>query len=268
MCLPTVLLATVLHVAALNLTPLCQRRADGWCNAGSCPGVVKKHHEILPLYARLDRSAASNVTEWRCYSPSSLTTDLARYSNGTAYCTQKPSFAQEIKSCETPGPHSVDVNATRVFTEDETAECTLIRTPELIQTPSAVVLFAQCRNASDHGSVADLTEGFKDDFRRTRMVMKRSIDGGKSWGPMAFLTPQDTGVGVAIYDEYAKTVVFQYQRMPNRNPYQNNTLYQLISADDGLSWSSPRDITHMLRSCYPPGKDPAPNLVCGAAGAV
>jgi sialidase-1 len=83
---------------------------------------------------------------------------------------------------------------------------------------------------------------------------------------MVFLSPIDTGVGVGIYDEITKAVVLQYQKMPNSNPYDKNTLLQVTSSDDGVTWSAPRDLTAMLRTCYPPSPDPVGNMVCGGAG--
>jgi hypothetical protein len=221
----------LLVYAALLFAPIysqslqCQQQADEWCNnEKSCIAAVEKHNESLPLYARDDRSAKSKAKEWRCYSASSLSPDLKNYTNGTAYCSHDAEIRDVLQNCAHPDPHSITVNATMAFTPNDTAACAEIRTPELVLTPSAVLLFAQCRHSKKEN-----TRGaqYGDDFRQTKMIMKRSTDMGKTWGAMSYISPIDTGVGVAIYDEDTKTVILQYQRMPNSNPYDNNTLFQV-----------------------------------------
>jgi len=153
--------------------------------------------------------------------------------------------------------------------------CSFIRTPSPVFTGKSVLLFAQCRIAisetplsADVGAVAvnvstpDDVWRLGDDFRQCRMVMKRSLDGGRSWGPMQYISEMSTGVGAALFDRSTNTVILQYQRMPNANPYQRNTLLQVTSADDGATWSTPRDITSYLAAC---NSDPD-DMVCGGAG--
>lgn len=181
------------------------------------------------------------------------------------YCS---TFAAELEgileACEHPDPHNVIVNATVVFTPAEIAACGFIRTPSPVFTGKSVLLFAQCRVSTGGDGDANSAERpeLKDDFRLCRMVMKRSRDMGRTWGAMQFVSPQSTGVGAAVFDRATQQVVLQYQLMPNANPYQGNTLLQVTSADDGATWSAPRDITPALAPCNTDSN----NMICGGAG--
>ena len=262
--------------SALGMSSRCQAELDLWCNNNetACVDSIKRKDFALPLVARFDRAQHSAEEAWRCYSPSSLSPDLSHYTDGIAYCTE-PGLDGVLAGCEA-GP-AVVVNSTQVFTASEVGACSLIRTPEpVLLSNGTVVLFAQCRvadgsssNSSSSSVGASISHGgsaygLEDDFRRTRMVMKSTNDDGKTWGPMRFITEIGTGVGVAVRDATrGDTLVFQYQTLPNANPYESNTLWQKISHDGGTTWTEPVDLTSQVALC---NSNSTANMVCGAAG--
>ena len=258
--------------AAAPPSEACQSELDAFCNADAgCVATIRKDGFALPLVARFDVGgrATQKQKQWRCYSPSSLSPDLAHFTTGSAYCSRGAELGAVLEECES-GAAVLFLNATEAFSATEAAACAQIRTPQLVATASGkVLLFAQCRNAphdggGDGGDGGD-DGGLADDFRQTRMVVKESPDGGATWpAPMRFVTERGTGVGVAVYDRNSSRLVLQYQTMPFVDPYRGNTLWQTLSADEGATWSAPRDITAMIAgSC---NADPALESVCGGAG--
>jgi len=93
------------------ISPACQRKLDAWCNADTaCVEVNKKDGYELPLVARYDvGSTGSTSKEWRCYSPSSLSPDRSRYTNGSAYCTAEKQLAAVLASCTASSTRSIGV---------------------------------------------------------------------------------------------------------------------------------------------------------------
>ena len=232
--------------------------------------------------AKAAAAAAAGLKEWRCYSPSSLSADLSHYTNGSAYCSRGAQLLSLLDECANPpnGSSVLVINATDVFSDSEVTSCGYIRTPQpVILANGTVVLLGQCRVA-DSTAAAEVASaassssppssskgspplGLGDDFRRTRMVLKSSHDEGRTWGPMNFVSDIGTGVGVAIVDRARDTLVFQYQTMPNVDPYENNTLWQKVSVDGGASWTQAVDLTPQLAAC---NGDAKLGMVCGAAG--
>eukprot|EP00756_Hemistasia_phaeocysticola_P058606 Hpha_TRINITY_DN35252_c0_g1::TRINITY_DN35252_c0_g1_i1::g.145188::m.145188/K01186/NEU1; sialidase-1 len=152
------------------------------------------------------------------------------------------------------GIQTTEVSPTRVFSVGEVAKCGEIRTPQpAMLANGTIVLFAQCR-------VVLMAE---DDFRHTRMVTKTSHDGGETWSPMSFVTEESTGVGVAVVDKARDALVFQYQTLPNKDPYEGNTLWQKVSTDAGATWSTPVNLTSQIANC---NSNATLGMVCGAAG--
>ena len=95
-----------------------------------------------------------------------------------------------------------------------------------------------------------------DNNKDCRIVMKSSRDGGLSWSPMQFLSPEHRtsySNGGGLYDRVRDRVLVQYEFIPagSTRPVVNATYYQIVSSDDGRSWSKPVDITEQLSGCNP-----------------
>ena len=158
---------------------------------------------------------------------------------------------------------------TPVFTEAELALCGgKIRIPEMVWTPSRILLVAQCRcwgfpvaksggcdhpappATGDDGST-DSTPPLTDNMIYTKVVTKASADNGRTWENFTVVTPISYSHGMPVYDRVAKQVVLQYQYHPNVEPTLNSTLFQRVSRDDGLTWGPARDITAQIQGCNP-----------------
>ena len=266
----------VVLAASQPPSPSCQAGLDAVCNANTaCVEANRKGDFALPLVARLDLASKSTATKaWRCYSPSSLSADLAHYTGGKAYCSGPGAVLESALALCESGAKLAVLNATAIWSSAETKRCGDIRTPQLVATAGPVgkvLLFAQCREAvliiaagGGDGS-SNSSSALGDNFVRSRMVVKESLDWGASWGVMRFVTGADTGVGVATLDRTTGALVLQYQIMPvPTDPYRGNTLLQVVSADEGATWSAPRDITPQIAHC---NNNPASSeMMCGGAG--
>jgi len=127
------------------------------------------------------------------------------------------------------------------------------RIPSLIATPKGT-LVAFCEGRKFNGL----------DESPTDLVLKRSLDGGKTWLPMqvvvkavpeAAMDPcpvvdRSTGNVILVYDlwpEYIKdTWPKDYKRKPGLGR-DSVTAWVTTSRDDGATWSAPRDITAMAK---------------------
>jgi len=105
------------------------------------------------------------------------------------------------------------------------------RIPSVIRTPKGTLLaFCEGRKSSrsDHGDVD--------------LVMKRSDDGGRNWGPMQLVYEQGGDEAITIgnpcpvIDQSTGTLWLTLCR-------DNDHVLVMSSRDDGKSWSVPRDIT-------------------------
>ncbi|KAL1504297.1 hypothetical protein AB1Y20_010704 [Prymnesium parvum] len=75
----------------------CAAALNSWCDA-NCPHFATHG----PLVALFDTDARSGPPSWRCYAPSSLTADGARYLRGSTYCTRHRPLSQLLASCAPP----------------------------------------------------------------------------------------------------------------------------------------------------------------------
>lgn len=119
------------------------------------------------------------------------------------------------------------------------------RIPSLLVTPKGSLLaFAEARR-SPWGPGADSGE--------INVVLKRSTDGGKTWGPqqVVWADGKNTcGNPVSLVDEQTGTIwliaCHNDGEMEGTNVAQSRagrTVFVFSSDDDGVTWSAPRDIT-------------------------
>ncbi len=166
---------------------------------------------------------------------------------------------------------AADGDPVLVFTREEVARCGRLRTPQATRNArtGAVHVVARCcgKNLCS-AAAADRDEGGGsvrrrrrrrrrlDDDRDAMVVLKTSLDGGKTWGGFRTLSPAGArgySNGAVLYDRLRDRIVSQYNHIPRGStaPAFNATLYQRISTDDGTTWTAPRDITHFIAQCQP-----------------
>jgi len=125
-----------------------------------------------------------------------------------------------------------------------------------VRIPSVVV--------SKQGTVLAFAEGraVASDQAANDIILKRSTDGGRSWGPLQLL--QDDGKNslnnpTAVVEQQGGRVFLMYQRIPGHlkersstvetgfdgtNVYRNLLIW---SDDDGATWTKPLDVTRSTK---------------------
>ncbi len=122
------------------------------------------------------------------------------------------------------------------------------RIPALIQTKKGTLLaFAEGRRESGRDS-GDID-----------VLVKRSRDGGRTWSPAATVAdfgPDTAGNPAPVVDRRTGTIWLLLTRNPGDVPEKlirpgltgpTRTVWVTHSADDGLSWATPADITAMVK---------------------
>jgi len=152
-----------------------------------------------------------------------------------------------------------DSKAEPIFSADDIAACTRIRTPELVNSgkddsgTSHWHVFATCcgENACGHktrrrlranNSTHNVSLG--DDHTEARIIYATSKDKGLTWGKSKFLAGGKKGLeGVnAIFDKVTGHLVVQYQ--------SGDKTYQTKSFDHAQTWKITTDLTDQLKGCF------------------
>jgi SSS family transporter len=125
---------------------------------------------------------------------------------------------------------------------------TCFRIPALITTPKGAVLaFAEGRknNCGDAGDID--------------LVVRRSDDGGETWGPLRVIWDDSTntcGNPTPVVDATTGEIILlstwnwgedREKAIKNRTSHDTRRIFVLSSADDGLTWSAPREITGSVK---------------------
>ena len=227
-----VLLMSTCGLAGSQLPPKCQQAVDAEC-AQDCYPNVRERPCDGPMIGLHD--ASSKQKGWKCYSPSTLDTKHEKYVGGTCYCSRDsqissamagtpdcPAFAQP--------PKPIFNGSVPVFYPGlGGSKC--FRIPTIIKTSLGTLLaFAELRGdtCSDDGTHA--------------LVLRRSSDGGGTWGPMLTVrkgTPPCAGCPAAISNpnpvevtlggSNAKAVLLHYDTMNNPTAAQHGLDYQIWS---------------------------------------
>lgn len=167
-------------------------------------------------------------------------------------------FAVMIFCC--PGIAEENSSPLRTVFRDGDGDYPRFRIPALLCLPDGTLLaFAEGRRPH--------LEGQHDDHARNNIVLRRSEDGGETWGPVQVVAAQgDDSLNdpcVVLLPDSSR-VLLMYQRFPqgyHARPMMHtrvaepgyggprNTQSLLTHSDDGgRSWSEPRDITHAVRA--------------------
>lgn len=213
----------------------CQAQLDGYCNAnlGCFEALGAKDCNVDALYARHD-AALDKVSglQWRCYSSSSLTADLQHYANGSCYCTHEEELEQVLSDCESGKDVLVDV----FVSGQEGYAC--YRIPSMIHVGGDdVLVFAEGRKYScaDHG--------------HNDVVLKRSTDGGRTWGALEFVYGESDAMHNVTIGNEAPILVSSTTNGASGNDIvlvacrNNKGVLQLRSQDFGRTWSAMENVS-------------------------
>lgn len=115
---------------------------------------------------------------------------------------------------------------------------------------------------TQHGAVLAFAEGRKNncgDAGDIDLVVRRSEDGGRTWGPLRVIWDDSTntcGNPTPVVDETTGTVILlstwnwgadKEKAIKNRSSVNTRRVFMLSSSDDGGSWSVPREITASVK---------------------
>ena len=124
----------------------------------------------------------------------------------------------------------------------------------LMSAPGTLLAFCEGRRdgVRDHGTIF--------------LLLKRSFDGGRTWGPVQVIWQEEghtSGNPAPVIDEASGKIVLVFCR-------NNSGVHLTESADDGVTWARPRNITRQVRlphwEWYATGPSPGVCLHQGKRG--
>ena len=141
---------------------------------------------------------------------------------------QVPFLLLSVATATCVGAAEKEVFQQQVLFRSGTEKTHTFRIPALLRTGKGTVLiFCEARRESGRG------------HSNIDLVMKRSPDGGRTWGKMRVLAddgPHAMGNPCAVVDSKTGTIWLSFSR-------NNRQVFLTSSADDAKSWSKPVDIT-------------------------
>ena len=130
------------------------------------------------------------------------------------------------RSAGASGPASTGSAPVELFTA-YTGWPTCYRQPFLVVTPTALLAFVEGRPGISYCSGTTWPD--TPDFP---ILLRRSLDGGASWGSVVNVTRGDLDFLTAVYDSVVDRVILLVQQ-------GDSGVIKLVSSDAGLTWSPP-----------------------------
>lgn len=183
------------------------------CGAASVIPVIATRHK----HSLETRNASASPSL-----PMNMRTKLIRL-----HCALVALFLIASAATAKPKEHYAHLDHIVLFEVTKGGKYKSIRIPCLLALPDNTVLAI----AAGRSKVSDWAD--------IDMIMRRSTDGGKTWGPVRVLADHGKDVAdnpVLIWDDQTKTVHFIYQVNYER-------VYHMTSTDSGGTFSVPVDIT-------------------------
>ena len=111
------------------------------------------------------------------------------------------------------------------------------RTPALVVSEKGTILTFCGGRVNDHRDEGDID-----------IVLKRSTDGGKTWGPIQVLAndgpnPCKGAAPVVLPSGRILVLYLWNESIPSKEDRTTRKVFLIHSDDDGLTWSKPRDLT-------------------------
>ena len=258
----------------------CQSLLDAFCNNATlnaaCLSSMKQGNFQTPLYARNDGAFHSSQHAWRCYSPSSLSPDLAHYTSGHAYCTESE---LDTLIWECTGHVTAPVLVFGKGTPTPAGALSYVNEPSLLYVPPSQQNETNDSSSSSSSSccccgvllaVAGGASALQPTLGRA-LVLRRSFDGGATWSavtlPMGpFADARTVGSffqNQLTYDTVTGTVILTVGNITNHlnscgngpgNTESLDGLLQLVSKDVGATWSraTPVNAARSPTTCLAP----------------
>ncbi len=159
--------------------------------------------------------------------------------------------------CASPPPRPAEPERVDLYAEGDNGFHSY-RIPSLVVAPKGTLLaFAEARKND------------KSDFGHIEVVLRRSSDGGRTWGPIQVVASDGENAiqnPTAVVERETGTVWLVLIRTPGtgyrsgkdleRGPARMRRTWVTSSRDEGATWEKPRDITESV--CRPEWRDSIP----------